>query len=158
MSCTIAIQGEIVFPDLPRMAEFAAWATAAAPALGLKEGTFMASYTLNRRAIHALPLEGSLVVEPLLTMLEEAGFEGTSTELLAKMNSRVPEAIQKGRGWPKRANVLSNVLRRLAPNFRAIGIEVVFSQTGGKGSRRLVKIEKVGERHRRHRRHRRLQI
>ena len=61
------------------------------------------------------------------------------------MNSRVPEASQKARGWPKQANVLSNALRRLSPNLRAIGIEVIFSQTGGKGSRRLVKIEKVDE-------------
>jgi len=145
VSCAIANQGEIVFHELPRMADFAAWATAAAPALGLQEGTFMASYAINRRAVHALPLEVSLVVEPLLTMLDEGGFEGTSTELLAKLNSRVSEAIQKGRGWPKQANVLSNALRRLAPNLRAIGIEVVFFQTGGKGSRRLVKIEKLGE-------------
>ena len=54
VSCAIVNQGEIAFPELPRMADFAAWATAAAPALGLKKGTFIAAYALNRQASNDL--------------------------------------------------------------------------------------------------------
>ena len=36
-------------PLLPRMADFALWATAAEPALGFAAGQFMAAYQANRR-------------------------------------------------------------------------------------------------------------
>ena len=114
---------------LPRMADFALWVHAAEPALGLPHGTFLKRYAGNRASAHLIILEADPVGRALLAWLNEqpAGFEwdGTATELLDVLNSRVPEEERPRRGWPQDATRMGGKMRRLAPALRGVGFQVV---------------------------------
>jgi hypothetical protein len=127
---------------LPRMADFAVWATAAEPALGCKEGTFIRAYTGNRQAANALSLEASPVA-PFLQRVAKAGFTGTASDLLPLLNEQANEALKHQQSWPKNGRALSNSLRRIAPNLRATGVEVAFGGRDGGTGRRLITIKDI---------------
>ena len=55
-------------------------------------------------------------------------FEGTATKLLEELSAAVDESTRKSKSWPSVGRVLSNSLRRLAPNLRAVGIDVKFER------------------------------
>jgi hypothetical protein len=60
----------------------------------------------------------------------------TTGALLEELTGRVGEAAARSREWPKKPNALANRLRRLAPNLRKAGIDVVFDrEPGGKRTR-----------------------
>jgi hypothetical protein len=125
----------------PRMADFALWATAAEPALGLEPGAFMEAYTNNRNSANELTLDVSPIVAPLRELLELADWMGTATSLLADLNAHASEKTQGLKTWPKSGQALSNALRRLAPNLRAAGVLVKFTREAHTG-RRLIVLEK----------------
>ncbi|HKC63803.1 MAG TPA: DUF3854 domain-containing protein, partial [Pyrinomonadaceae bacterium] len=124
---------------LPRMADFALWATAAEEALGLPLGAFMAAYTGNREAANDLALEASPVVPAVIAFVErEKLWTGSATELLKELNALAGDEAQKQQGWPKRGNILSGILRRLAPNLRNAGVGFSrLNRSGHKGSRQI---------------------
>jgi hypothetical protein len=111
-----------------RMADFARWVSAAEPALDLAPGTFVAAYRENRAGAVQLTLESSPLSAPVTEIASTGGFEGLATELLVRLNALVSEEVRRQRDWPKRPNVLSGRLRRLAPALRRIGVLVEFSR------------------------------
>ncbi len=129
---------------LPRMADFAQWATAAEIPLGLRLGAFMAAYTGNRASSNDLALESSPVAAAVLSFMSvEEDWQGTSSELLKTLNDRTGEDMQRQQGWPKAANALSGVLKRLAPNLRAAGVNVTRPNRAGKNGARLIQLERI---------------
>jgi hypothetical protein len=126
---------------LPRMADFALWLIAAESALGWQPGAFMQAYTGNRVEANELTLEASLIA-PLIRELAHAGFTGTATDLLQRLNDRTPEKQKQQKGWPANARALSNALRRITPNLRAIGVEVEFLGHRGQQRQRLITIRR----------------
>lgn len=118
---------------LPRMADFAVWITAAETALGWKPGDFMDAYTGNREAANELTLEASPIA-PFVQKLAKIGFTGTASELLERLNILAADEQRRQKGWPANARALSGSLRRIAPNLRAVGVNVEF--LGNKGSNR----------------------
>jgi DNA polymerase I-like protein with 3'-5' exonuclease and polymerase domains len=139
--------------QLPRMADFATWATAAEPALGWESGAFLAAYTANQSTTNDMALETIAVVPVLRTFVERVQkWTGTASELLKALERQAVanlqadrnadpslttpdqerrdlEAVRKFDGWPKRAHTLSGQLRRVAPNLRATGITIRFEAT-----------------------------
>lgn len=120
---------------LPRMADFAVWAVASEPSWGVPEGAFLKAYEGNLKAMQLVPLESSPIVKPLQQLL--AGFRnggrkwnGTATALLEELTLRVDDDVKRRRNWPTNGQVLSNQLRRLAPNLKDLGIEVSFQKSG----------------------------
>jgi len=114
---------------LPRMADFAIWVTAAAPTLGWEAQDFLDAYTSNREDANAVALESSAVAHAVHTLATGPdGWEGTATALLETLNAQAPLGRQNPRDWPKNARALSAVLRRLAPNLRAVGIAITFAR------------------------------
>jgi hypothetical protein len=114
----------VELPRKPRMADFAIWATACEPKLGLKGGAFMEGYNLNREEVHQMALASSAVGQAVQMLVAERGrWQGTATELLAMLN-QLDGVDRHVQGWPKVPRTLSGQLTRLAPNLRAIGIEV----------------------------------
>jgi hypothetical protein len=129
---------------LPRMADFAEWATAAEVSLGLKLGAFMAAYTRNRASSNDLALESSPVAAAVLSFINvEEEWQGTSSELLKALNDRTGEDVQRQPGWPKAANALSGALKRLAPNLRAAGVNVSRPNRAGKNGARIIQLERI---------------
>ena len=125
----IGREEEIELPELPRMADFAVWATAAERALGWEDGDFMAAYNANRKDAVKMALDAdpvAVAVRALLDLPRFPGkFEGGATKLLEELKNLVTEEIWRSHGWPKAANTLSNRLRRAAPFLRAEGIEII---------------------------------
>ena len=89
---------------LPRMADFALWATAGERALGLADGTFITAYSGNRQGANQLAIEASPVAGPLLALMEAtAEWTGTASELLAALDAKADDRTRRLHGWPKGA-------------------------------------------------------
>jgi hypothetical protein len=119
--------------QLPRMADFAHWATACETALW-PAGTFMAAYRENIARMVDITLEASSVAEAIREfMASRAEWEGTAKDLLAALAASVGQQVAQSKGWPSTPRNLSGRLRRDAAGLRRIGIQVVF---GGEGRKR----------------------
>jgi hypothetical protein len=127
----------------PRMVDFAIWANACEEGLGMKPGETLAAYQSNRNETHNLALESSPLYEPVAQLAQE-GFSGTITELHARLNCMMSESMRRSIRWPKAPNALSNALRRMANNLRAVGIQIEFSRADIRG-RRLVSLVSASE-------------
>jgi hypothetical protein len=144
--CTAIARGlrrlpETTVPRLPRMADFAMWATACEE----EPGAFMRAYEANRAQATALIVEEDPVAHAVrdLAAFQESPFRGTSTELLARLESQMSERNRRNKNWPTSARGLSGRLRRVAPGLRSAGIRIEFDQRDGEKSRVIV-IEAVG--------------
>lgn len=129
--------------ELPRMADFAAWVTAAEEALPWEPGAFMGAYGGNRseaneRALGDDPV--AVAIRRLLADLDE--WSGTSTELLAELREHVDEPVTRAKAWPAAPNSLSNKLKRIAPALREAGVEYE-ERTEGRSKRRVKTLRKA---------------
>jgi hypothetical protein len=125
--------------QLPRMAAFAMWIDACERALGLEKGEALEIYTANCAEARNLALEASPVYEPLREVAQ-AGFSGTSSELLFLLSKLASDSSRRSRRWPKAPNALGNILRRMAGSLRSAGIEIYFSRGDHQG-RRLISVK-----------------
>ena len=119
----------VCFQRLPRMADFALWATACETAYR-PAGTFEAAYSDNRRdaienIVDADPVAGH--VREL--MADQAQWTGSASDLLQAGTNRS--------GWPKSARALAGRLRRAQTFLRTLGIEMVFGREGRLGTRTI---------------------
>jgi hypothetical protein len=127
--------------SLPRMADFAKWATAAESALGMEAGEFMEAYTGSRQEISEMALEADPVAVAIVKLMENRlEWVGTAMELLKELGTRVDEDVRRFKTWPKQPQHLSRHLNRLAPVLRTEGIEFEdLPRTGGERQKRLFK-------------------
>lgn len=135
---SIALRGEkgIKLARLPRMADFAVWVTAAAPALGWDDTHFLNAYAGNREQAHEIALDASPIGAAVRAIAEEGDWTGTAAELLARINDTMDETTKRAKSWPATAGKLGADLRRVAPNLRAVGVKVEFSDRRELGPRR----------------------
>jgi hypothetical protein len=126
----------------PRMADFARWTAAAAPALGWDADELLETYAANRAAANETTLDASPLVAPLRELGE---FEGSATELLVALAEVVGDGASRAKVWPKSPAALSGSLRRLAPNLRRAepGLEIEFDREAGRRLIRLTLLERV---------------
>jgi len=130
---------DVTLSELPRMADFASWAVAAEPGLGLEDGAFLDAYAANRDAAHGLALEASSIAAAVRALAAREAWQGTAAELLAALSAMVADAATRARGWPATPRALGSALRRIAPNLWAVGVDVVFERQPGSGQR-LIRI------------------
>jgi len=124
----------------PRMADFAVWGVAAERSLGFAPGAFMSAYEGNRADASCQALEASPVASGIMLFMDPViTWTGTVSDLLKRLVPLAGDAV-KQKGWPPDATRLSNALRRLAPNLRAAGLEIIFPPR--KNRRRLIEIVK----------------
>jgi energy-coupling factor transporter ATP-binding protein EcfA2 len=130
---------ELKLEHLPRMADFARLACAAAPAFGWTEADMLTAIENNREAAVETVVEADQVAEAVRTILAELlnGWEGTATMLLEAINLRVSEDVKKERGWPKDAARLSARLKRVQPALRRVGIEIEHTREGNARARTI---------------------
>jgi hypothetical protein len=121
---------------LPRMADFALWAVAAAPNLGYTSEQLLAAYTNNRNGANELTLEASIIT-PFIKEMAAKCFIGTSTQLLQRLNDQATDDLKRQKQWPQDGRTLSNALRRITPNLRAVGVSVDFERQGKKRTRTI---------------------
>ena len=106
------------------MADFANWVCAAAPALPFTSQRFLEAYQINRAESVFVTLESSALGSAIQSLVAEDPWEGTYTQLLDHLNSKVAEATKKSKAWPKNARALSGGLRKIGPVLRADGITI----------------------------------
>jgi len=146
VSCTLRRLPGVRPCKLPRMADFATAVSAAEPALGWRQGTFLEAYARNRESTSALALEASPLVQPILRIAEHGCWQGTATELLGQLIAeQLNDQIGMTRAYPRSPRQLSQELRRLVPNLRQLGINVEFSRAPGPNSERVITIFKAGD-------------
>jgi hypothetical protein len=121
--------------ELPRMADFALWATAAEQALGLNAGDFMKFYTQNREDAHAIVLEDSPIFEAIQRICEtRAEFNGTVKEFLELIDTFADDKTKQFKHYPKNARALRAQLERINPNLRQLEINITFPKRTKAGS------------------------
>jgi hypothetical protein len=115
---------------LPRMADFALWATACETALW-PAGTFWSAYCGNRDEA----VEGVIDADPVAAavrgiMATRTVWTGTASELLGALAAAAGERVAKSKTWPDSPRALAGRLRRAATFLRKIGIEIGFDREG----------------------------
>jgi hypothetical protein len=91
----------------------------------------------NRQGAAETALEAMLIAEYVRQLVATAGeWTGTYKQLLAELNT-MNQAENKPKEWPKTTKKLSEDLKRLAPNLRAVGIECSISDSRHARSRTL---------------------
>ena len=134
-------KGEVQLSSLPRMADFAAFVLAAAPALPFTEAEFLEAYGAGQAELTASLLEDTFA-QALLELAESVGaWEGTASELLEAM-LRHFQHEKPPRGWPRTAQGVGSTLARLEPVMLQVGVKLERVRTG-KARTRLIRIQKV---------------
>jgi hypothetical protein len=115
---------------LPRMADFALWATACETALW-PASTFWSAYNGNRdEAVEAVIDADQIAAAVRAVMAMRTGWTGTASDLLGALAEAAGERAAKSKNWPDSPRALAGRLRRAATFLRKIGIEVVFKKEG----------------------------
>src|SRR6516225_9120528 len=119
---------------LPRMADFALWATACERNLW-PAGTFTRAYIANRETA----IEGMIDSDPIAAyvrdiMIERSSWTGSAADLLRISVERAGQ-VAANIGWPKNPRALAGHLRRAQTSLRALGVDISFSREGRNGSR-----------------------
>jgi hypothetical protein len=114
---------------LPRMADFALWATACESAFR-PAGTLETAYSNNRRDA----IENIVDADPVAALVREimadsAQWTGSASDLLQVGTNRS--------GWPKSPRALAGRLRRAQTFLRTLGIEIAFGREGQLGTRTI---------------------
>jgi hypothetical protein len=143
VSLGLRCQAEVQLERLPRMADFAKWVEACAPALGWKPGEFV-EFCLNEREEQDAQALAAWPVMPALERLVQAAgvIEVTVAELLAGLRTVADTPLPTE--WPRTAKGLGAALRRYAPALKRVGIRVERLGKGRDGHR--VRLTWVGTR------------
>jgi hypothetical protein len=120
--------------ELPRMADFAAFAEAMGRALGWGAETVLSDYYANRHYATAANVEDSLVACTIIGAAQGKFFKwrGTATEMLSELGKLAGREATRSPRWPKSPWWLTNELRRIGPELRTYGLSITFERTGGK--------------------------
>jgi hypothetical protein len=117
-------------PVLPRMADFAKLACAAAPVFGWTEDEVLATIMDSRIAGTRAVLEGDPLAEMVAKLVAKADWSGTATQLLRALAKLAPPPLRRSKSWPKDATRLAGRLRRLATALRNVGILIDLDREG----------------------------
>lgn len=149
VSAAIRNLDRVQLDELPRMADFAVWVTAAEEALPWEPGSFVAAYAGNRAEAEGAAMETdpvAVAVHDLMATRKEWG--GTATELHAALAELVDDEVRRSRAWPSAPNALSNRMKRIAPSLREAGIEYGDERAPGGNRTRRKTLERTGARDR----------
>jgi hypothetical protein len=128
---------DVHLETLPRMADFALWATACETARW-PAGTFARSYKANRRAA----VESIIEADPIANcvraiMLDRTMWTGSASDLLHLCAESARDDVSGGTAWAKNPRALAGRLRRAQTFLQTLGIEIAFSREGRLGTRMI---------------------
>jgi hypothetical protein len=132
--------------QLPRMADFAMWATACEGALW-PVGSFRHAYDRNRADANESIIESDAVALAVRSLMATCStWEGFVAALLPVLTEKAGERAAKAKAWPDTARALSGVLRRAAPHLRRVGIYIVFGRHRAQGTPITITTDDQGKR------------
>jgi hypothetical protein len=121
---------------LPRMADFAIWATACGDSTLWPEGGLMSALNANRASAINDVIESDPVANAIREFMQaewssnEPKWEGNAKTLLDALNKIAGEVAVKSRTWPGTPRALSGRVTRAATSLRAIGIDISHRKSG----------------------------
>jgi energy-coupling factor transporter ATP-binding protein EcfA2 len=121
------------------LVDFAKWVIAAEPVLPWEEGRFAEVYLDNQQESIEAANEASAFVQAILKLLDTqswGAWEGTATEMKTELERFVSDDERKSHAWPHTASGIGHALNRVAPNLRAIGVEITRFKDPGGGARK----------------------
>jgi hypothetical protein len=127
---------DIHLEELPRMADFALWATACETAFW-PAGTFTQAYQANRRAA----IEDLIDTDPVAAWVRQivanrSTWTGSASDLLRAGAALAGPGLPRGAAaWPKSPRELAGRLRRAQTFLRVLGIHIAFGREGRAGTR-----------------------
>jgi len=133
VSCALRRRTEVRLKRLPRLADFALWIEASAPALGREAGALASRYMDSIERAASSRIDDDVVASAIVRFMEiQEDWEGTAAVLLEALGKvagfldAIGAATKKPRprGWPETPRGLSSALTRLAPDLRAVGLDV----------------------------------
>lgn len=132
----------VVLKRRPRMLDFARWCTAAEPALGWSDGTFVDIYMDNREEAVETAIDSSAVGSAVLSLMDEHElWESKPSVLLARLSALVDGQVRRSPDWPRTPRKLTGVLKRLSAALRVLGVDVTVAlRNSGKNRDRGVRL------------------
>jgi hypothetical protein len=127
---------------LPRMADFAKWATSCETAFW-SPGTFQMAYDVNRRRV----IDDVFESDPVATcvrriMAKQTRWVGTASDLhVASLGG--DHLAGRIADWPRNPRALAGRLRRSQAFLRTLGIEITFQREGPEGNRMIKMTSRV---------------
>jgi hypothetical protein len=136
--------GHVHLERLPRMADFALWATACEAALW-PPGTFARAFAANRRAA----IESIIEADPIANcvralMVDRTTWAGSASDLLRLCADITRDATPGGMAWANPPRAFAGRLRRAQTFLRTLGIEIAFFREGRTG-KRLIRVSTSSE-------------
>lgn len=126
--------------QLPRMADFAHWATAC---LGEH---FLDAYQENIRHAVEEGLGGSPLADAIIKLMEgNSEWRSTPEELLNTLNDKVNQRTKSQKSWPGSERALGRQLARLSTPLQTIGLIVRRSRSGKSRYIIITKLESKGK-------------
>lgn len=135
----------VILPSATRMADFCKLGVVVGRVLGWHKDDFPLAYRGNREEANMVVLDSSVLWHPIQDLLDdsEGSWEGSASELLAKLSGLVNDQLRKSEDWPKNAQRLSNALQRLAPALRKARVLYERGRTKGSGSSRVTRLRRI---------------
>jgi hypothetical protein len=135
---------DTVLEKLPRMADFAIWATAC-EGVHSDYGDFMRAYANNRDEAIDSVIEADQVGSAVRSLMEaRKEWKGTATELLEVLSKPLSETLLRAQTWPKTPRAMSGRLDRAASFLRKVGIEISKDREG-RARTRTIRISRAPE-------------
>jgi hypothetical protein len=120
----------IKLDQLPRMADFALWASACETAF-FNRNAFMSAYDRNRDASTESMIEADPVADAVRALIQKRGeWRGTASALLGDISGEAGERITSSKTWPAFPRALRGRLDRAAPSLRKVGIDIRHERSG----------------------------
>lgn len=116
---------------LPRMADFAKWATACGNAYNWGD-KFMVAYQHNIDTASHNTVENSPFASAIVKLVKAREFSGTATELLDQVEDYVRDRVKSSNTWLRTPRAVSNQLKRFTPALKTLGVEVSYRKSNGK--------------------------
>jgi hypothetical protein len=126
----LARAGTFDLDRLPRLADFALWVEAAAPALGWEDGAFIDVLEASRASASAMAVDASAVGTLVLQMMKDRPqWSGPASALLKELKILAGDDVRKSRSFPKDPTRLSSQMRRIQRPLSVVGVWVGFNRS-----------------------------
>jgi hypothetical protein len=130
---------------LPRMADFAVWATACEGAFA-EPGAFLAAFDAHAAEAIDVVIENDPVATAIAAFMHGGlAWTGTATELLCELSGRDRAEAQPSRwkSWPKDPAEFGKAVRRVKGALRKVGIEVTIGRAPDRIRTRMVELRRI---------------
>lgn len=150
VSCALRRRDAIRFDELPRLADWATWASAAEPMLGVADGAVLEALKNQADEKTEIALEASIIAKPIRELVESRAdheWQGTASDLLKALDCRVDLPTTREKAWPKTPRGMAGGLARITHSLAAVGIGVERLARGSEvRGARILRLHLMGKR------------